>query len=162
MSLILVWWFSYCHLRPRSPVVFTHCSIVIVQFVFFQLIQLQSSKVLVEGIIDFPVGRMNSRDYLGDRWKRKNYPEGRMVWGLMKGYQEDHFLVDQVVPAGQRVLYLKQKWFSILIAFLCKLQASQYFCLQTVLDCNGRAERNFPEPRSELMLPPLSWLGKQY
>jgi len=54
---------------------------------------------------------MNSQDYLGDRWKRKNYPEGRMVWGLMKGYQEDHFLVDQEVPAGQRALYLKQNDF---------------------------------------------------
>lgn len=84
---------------------------MIVEFVFVQLIQIQSSKVLMESFIDFPVGRMNSRDYLGDRWKRKNYPEGHMVWGLVKGYQEDHFLVDQVVPAGQRVLYLKQNDF---------------------------------------------------
>lgn len=84
---------------------------MIVEFVFVQLIQIQSSKVLMESFIDFPVGRMNSRDYLGDRWKRKNYPEGHMVWGLMKGYQEDHFLVDQVVPAGQRVLYLEQNDF---------------------------------------------------
>lgn len=84
---------------------------MIVEFVFVQLIQIQSSKVLMESFIDFPVGRTNSRDYLGDRWKRKNYPEGHMVWGLMKGYQEDHFLVDQVVPAGQRVLYLEQNDF---------------------------------------------------
>lgn len=84
----------------------THCSIVIVQFVFVQLIQLQSSKMLMESFRDFPEGRMNSQDYLGDRWKRKNYPEGHMVWGLTKGYQEEHFLVDQEVPAGQRVVLL--------------------------------------------------------
>lgn len=89
----------------------THCSVVIVQFVFVQLIQLQSSKMLMESFRDFPEGRMNSRDYLGGRWKRKNYPEGHMVWGLMRGYQEEHFLVDQEVPAGRRVLYLKQNDF---------------------------------------------------
>jgi len=40
------------------------------------------------------------------------------------------------------------KRFLILIAFLCKLHASKYLCLPTVLDSNGCAERTFPEPVS--------------
>lgn len=51
------------------------------------------------------------------------------------------------------------KLFLILIAFLCKLQAPQYFCLQTVLDRNGSAERTFPEPVSTDTVA-LSWLGE--
>lgn len=80
----------------------------------------------MENFSDLPEGRMNSRDYLGDRWKRKNYlgyPEDHMVWGLMQGYQEDHFLVgyqeghflvshlEDHFLVGQKVLYLKQNDF---------------------------------------------------
>lgn len=72
----------------QAVLIFTTKSLerLTVQSVFVQLIQLYN---MVENFRHFPEARMNSQDYWGVRWKRKNslgYPEDRMVGGLEQGH----------------------------------------------------------------------------